>query len=120
MFFPFDVVILPSFFNNKELAKRAREGKLKPEEFQGGTFSISNLGMFAIDEFSAVINPPQAAILAIGRGKETVVINENGQPSISNRMVVSLSFDQRAMDEEVAATYLEELDALLSSPTSLL
>ncbi|PRP72829.1 dihydrolipoyllysine-residue acetyltransferase component of pyruvate dehydrogenase complex [Planoprotostelium fungivorum] len=105
----------------QELAKRARENKLKPEEFQGGTFSISNLGMFHIDAFSAVINPPQGAILAVGTGKPTPFIHElTGELGLSTVMTVTLSYDTRVIQEHSAAQFLDQLSTYLSHPHSLL
>ncbi len=89
----------------RELAGKAREGKLKPEEFQGGSFSISNLGMFGIKHFDAVINPPQAGILAIGKGEQRAVV-KNGALAIANVMTVTLSCDHRAIDGAVGAEFL--------------
>ena len=100
----------------KELAGRAKEGKLQPHEFQGGSFSISNLGMFGINEFSAVINPPQAAILAVGQGNP-VVNHETG--TVMTEMNITLSYDARVIGEEDAASFLESLVDLLSNPSLL-
>lgn len=94
----------------KELSLKARDGKLQPHEFQGGSFSISNLGMFGIREFSAVINPPQAAILAVGRGIPT--FNCSGQ--VNEVMKGTLSFDSRVIDEEVAAEFMQTFSTVLS------
>ena len=99
----------------RDLAGRARQGKLKPEEFQGGSFTISNLGMFGIDEFSAVINPPQAAIMAVGRGSKKVRVPayQPGQspkdmkPYSATVMTATLSFDRRVIDDAVAAQFLQ-------------
>eukprot|EP01041_Mallomonas_annulata_P005802 gene5802-11708_t len=95
----------------KELAGRAREGKLKPEEFQGGTFTISNLGMFGISEFSAVINAPQACILAVGSGVPRVLPPLPGSKSRSPRtattLTVTLSADRRVLDEAMASQFLQ-------------
>ncbi|KAL5139323.1 Dihydrolipoyllysine-residue acetyltransferase component 1 of pyruvate dehydrogenase complex, mitochondrial [Glycine soja] len=91
----------------KELAAKARAGKLKPHEFQGGTFSISNLGMFPVDKFCAIINPPQACILAVGRGNKVVepVIGTDGieKPSIATKLSLTLSADHRVFDGKVGA-----------------
>jgi len=101
----------------KELSTKAQNNKLLPHEFQGGTFSISNLGMFDIDLFSAVINPPQAAILAVGKGKKVVAVNEaTNQPMVSNHMVVTLSRDARVIDEDVAAKFLVAVKKYLENP----
>ncbi|HRJ67504.1 MAG TPA: 2-oxo acid dehydrogenase subunit E2, partial [Alphaproteobacteria bacterium] len=94
-------------------------GKLKPQEFQGGTISVSNLGMFGISQFSAIINPPQAAILAVGAGQERVVV-KNGQMAVANVMTVTASFDHRAIDGAVGAEYLQVFKKLIENPMGLL
>ncbi|OAD60297.1 hypothetical protein WN48_05344 [Eufriesea mexicana] len=101
--------------NIKELAEKARNGRLKPEEFQGGTFTISNLGMFGIKQFSAIINPPQTAILAVGTGREEL----DAALQKVMRMSTTLSYDRRAIDEEQAADFLAVLRAMLEDPTFL-
>ncbi|CAE6075951.1 unnamed protein product [Arabidopsis arenosa] len=97
----------------KELAQKARSGKLAPHEFQGGTFSISNLGMYPVDHFCAIINPPQAGILAVGRGNKVVepVIGLDGieKPSVVTKMNVTLSADHRIFDGQVGASFMSEL-----------
>jgi pyruvate dehydrogenase E2 component (dihydrolipoamide acetyltransferase) len=103
----------------RDLAARARDGKLKPQEFQGGTFSISNLGMFGVREFAAVINPPQSCILAIGAGEQRPVVTD-GQLSIATVMSCTLSVDHRAVDGALGAQYLSTLKALLEDPYTLL
>ena len=103
----------------RSLAAKAREGKLKPEEFQGGSFSISNLGMFGIKHFDAVINPPQAAILAIGKGEQRAVV-KNGALAIANVMTVTLSCDHRAIDGAVGAEFLGVVKAFLEEPLTML
>ena len=103
----------------KDLGGRAKEGKLKPHEFQGGTISVSNLGMFGIREFSAIINPPQAAILAIGAGGERAVA-KNGQLTVANVMTVTASFDHRAIDGAVGAEFLQVFKNLIENPMGLL
>ena len=90
----------------KGLAKKAREGALKPHEFMGGSFSVSNLGMFGVDAFSAILNPPQGAILAIGAGKDRVVLVA-GQPSTVQTMTATVSVDRRVVDEADAARWLD-------------
>ncbi|KAG9455011.1 hypothetical protein H6P81_007915 [Aristolochia fimbriata] len=99
----------------KELAQKARAGKLAPHEFQGGTFSISNLGMFPVDHFCAIINPPQACILAVGRGIEVVepVIGDDGteKPAIVTKMNLTLSADQRVFEGDVGGRFLSTLAA---------
>jgi pyruvate dehydrogenase E2 component (dihydrolipoamide acetyltransferase) len=103
----------------RDLAARARDGKLKPQEYQGGTFSISNLGMFGIREFAAVINPPQSCILAVGNGEQRAVV-EDGELKIATLMTVTLSVDHRAVDGALGAEYLGAFKALLEDPYSLL
>ena len=103
----------------KDLAGHAREGKLKPEEFQGGTFSVSNLGMYGISEFGAIINPPQACILAVGAGEEKPFV-ENGQVKIGTFMKCTLSVDHRAVDGAVGAEYLQILKQYIENPASML
>ncbi len=103
----------------KDLAVRAREGKLKPEEYQGGTFSVSNLGMFGIMEFAAVVNPPQACILAVGAGTQRAVVKD-GNLAVATVMNCTLSIDHRAVDGAVGAKYLAALKKLIESPLSIL
>jgi len=98
------------------LAQKAKKNTLKPEEFQGGTFTISNLGMFGITHFTAVINPPQASIPSVGGAKQEVVLDsETSKPTTSTKMTVMLNFDSRAIDEETAALFLAELSKVLTS-----
>ena len=103
----------------RELAGRARAKKLKPEEMSDGTFSISNLGMFGIDEFSAVINPPEGAILAVGQVREEPVV-EGGVVTVGKRMGMTLSCDHRVIDGAVGAAFLAELRALIEHPMRVL
>ncbi|WP_420547217.1 pyruvate dehydrogenase complex dihydrolipoamide acetyltransferase [Curvivirga sp.] len=103
----------------KELASKAREGRLMPEEFQGGTFSISNLGMFGIDNFQAVINPPQACILAIGAGKQQPIVKD-GELTIGTVMTATLSVDHRAVDGAVGAEYLKVFKSLIETPMGMM
>ena len=103
----------------KSLAERARNKKLKPSEFEGGSFSISNLGMFGIDNFTAVINPPQAAILAVGRGVERAVV-KNGKLEAATMMTVTMSCDHRAIDGALGATFLQAFKAYVEYPPSML
>lgn len=103
----------------RELAKRARERKLQPAEFSGGTFSVSNLGMFGIDQFTAIINPPEAAILAVG-ATETKPVWDNGQFVPRQRMRVTMSCDHRIIDGAVGARFLQTLKQLLESPLMML
>jgi pyruvate dehydrogenase E2 component (dihydrolipoamide acetyltransferase) len=101
------------------LAQKARERKLAPEEYTGSTFSISNLGMFGIEEFTAVINPPEAAILAVGAIQPTPVIKD-GQVVVERRMRVTLSCDHRVVDGATGAAFLETFTQLLEEPARLL
>jgi pyruvate dehydrogenase E2 component (dihydrolipoamide acetyltransferase) len=103
----------------RELAKRARERKLQPAEFTGGTFSVSNLGMFGIDQFTAIINPPEAAILAVG-ATETKPVWENGQFVPRQKMRVTMSCDHRIIDGAVGAKFLQTLRQLLEAPMMML
>ena len=103
----------------KDLAKRAKLGKLKPEEYQGGGFSISNLGMFGIREFSAIINPPHAGILAVGCTEKRAVVKNNAVV-IANVMTVTLSADHRVMDGAVGATFLNAFKKYMEEPINML
>ena len=103
----------------KNLAKKAKDGKLQPEEYIGGSFSISNLGMFGIREFSAVINPPQGCILAVGTGEKRPVVINN-EISIATIMTVTLSCDHRVVDGAVGAEFLSEFKNLIENPSLML
>ncbi|XP_036619794.1 pyruvate dehydrogenase protein X component, mitochondrial [Trichosurus vulpecula] len=107
----------------KALAKKARDGKLLPEEYQGGSFSVSNLGMFGIDEFRAVINPPQSCILAVGRSRPELRLSEDEEGNATlqqhDLMTVSLSSDSRVVDDELATKFLERFKANLENPVRL-
>jgi pyruvate dehydrogenase E2 component (dihydrolipoamide acetyltransferase) len=103
----------------KQLAKKARDGKLQPEEFQGGSFSISNLGMFGIDNFAAIVNPPQSCILAVARAVEKPVV-EHGQIKIAHMMNVTLSSDHRSVDGAVGAEFLKALRRFVEHPILML
>lgn len=103
----------------KCLAARARDGKLKPEEFQGGGFSISNLGMSGVKQFEAIINPPQSCILAVGAGEQRAVVN-NSQLAIAAVMSCTLSVDHRVVDGALGAQFLQAFKALIEEPYSLL
>ncbi len=104
----------------KSLAVKAKEGKLKPDEFQGGTFTVSNLGMLGIDRFSAIINPPQAAILAVGNILKKPVVGANDEIIVGQRQSFTLSVDHRVVDGAVGAAYLKELRELIEKPALLL
>ncbi|KAM6358771.1 pyruvate dehydrogenase protein X component, mitochondrial isoform 4-T4 [Alca torda] len=107
----------------KALAKKARDGKLLPEEYQGGSFSISNLGMFGVNDFTAVINPPQACILAVGRARPElkIVEDEEGNEKLKQHqlMTVTLSSDGRVVDDGLASKFLETLKANIENPMRL-
>ena len=103
----------------KDLAARARENKLKPEEYQGGTFSVSNLGMFGIREFAAVINPPQGAILAVGAGEQRPIVKDNAL-AIATMMSCTLSVDHRVVDGAIGAEFLAAFKKLVEDPLSML
>ena len=105
----------------KALIGKARGNQLKPAEYSGGTFSVTNLGMMGVDEFIAIINPPEAAILAIGGiVREPVVIGSGDEIAIRSRMKITISADHRVLDGVVAAKFLQEVKKLLESPFSLL
>src|SRR3984893_7412850 len=104
----------------KDLANRARNKRMKPEEFQGGTFTVSNLGALGIDSFSAVINPPQGFILAIGKVTKVPVIDDSDQIVPGHRMSITMSCDHRVIDGALGAEYLKELRHLLENPALLL
>ena len=104
----------------KDLATRARNRKLAPHEYQGGSFSISNLGMMGIDNFDAVINPPQGAILAVGAGKKRPVVLDDGSLSVATVMSVTMSVDHRVIDGALGAELLNEIVNYLENPLSML
>ncbi|WP_428543176.1 pyruvate dehydrogenase complex dihydrolipoamide acetyltransferase [Profundibacter sp.] len=104
----------------KDLATRAREGKLAPSEYLGGSFAISNLGMFGIDNFDAVINPPHGAILAVGAGVKKPVVGKDGDLSVATVMSVTLSVDHRVIDGALGATLLNAIVDNLENPVSML
>ena len=106
-----------------DLATRARDGKLKPHEYQGGTFSISNLGMFGVREFAAVINPPHGAILAVGKGEKRPVVrttDAGDELAIATVMSATLSCDHRVVDGAVGARWLNAFQRRLENPLSML
>jgi pyruvate dehydrogenase E2 component (dihydrolipoamide acetyltransferase) len=103
----------------KDLAARARIGKLKPEEFQGGGFSISNMGMYGVSEFAAIINPPQAAILAVAAGQQRPVV-KNGALAIATVMTCTLSVDHRVVDGALGAEWLAAFKTIVEDPLSLM
>ena len=104
----------------KDLAHRARNKRMKPEEFQGGTFTVSNLGGMGIDSFSAVINPPQGFILAVGKVAKIPVVDDCDQITVGYRMAITMSCDHRVIDGALGAEYLKELRHLLENPALLM
>jgi pyruvate dehydrogenase E2 component (dihydrolipoamide acetyltransferase) len=103
----------------KDLAGKAKNKELQPKDWEGNTFTISNLGMFGIDEFTAIVNPPDACILAIGGSKETVIV-ENGEMKPGHVMKVTLSCDHRVVDGVTGAKFLQTFQELLEEPVRLL
>ena len=103
----------------KDLAKRARERKLKPEEFQGGTFSVSNLGMFGIKSFSSIINEPQGCIMSVGAGEQRPVVKD-GQLAVATAMTVTLTCDHRVVDGATGARFLQAFKPLIEDPVAML
>lgn len=105
--------------NMKDLASKARDGKLMPEEYQGGTFSISNLGMFGIKQFDAVINPPQGAILAVAAGEQRAVVKD-GALAIATVMSVTLSVDHRVLDGAIGSEFLAAFKGYMQDPVTMM
>ena len=103
----------------KELAGKARDGKLKPEEYQGGTFTISNLGMFGVKSFNSIINPPQAGILSVGAGEQRPVVKD-GALAIATVISLTLAVDHRCIDGTPAAAMMKDLKAILEDPMQLM
>jgi len=103
----------------KDLAEKARAGKLPPEAYQGGSFTISNLGMYGIKHFDAIINPPQACILAVGAGEQRAIV-KNGTLVAANMITCNLSIDHRALDGAVGSSFLKALKGYIENPLSLL
>mmetsp|Transcript_15801 Transcript_15801/g.24323 ORF Transcript_15801/g.24323 Transcript_15801/m.24323 type:complete len:154 (-) Transcript_15801:58-519(-) len=109
----------------KEIAGRARENKLKPEELSGGTFTVSNLGMFGVHNFSAIVNPPQACILAVGGAQKSVVVKDasaegDDRFGVATTMNVTLSSDHRVVDGAVAAMWGQEFKKFIENPELML
>ncbi len=105
---------------SRDLIERAQEGRLTAEEYAGGTFSVSNMGMYEVDSFSAIILPRQSAVLAVGSVKKVPVVGDNGQITVGQRMKVTLSVDHRVSDGAEGARFLSELRRLLGRPVTLL
>ena len=104
----------------RELAMKAKAGNLRPEEFQGGSFTVSNLGMYGVSSFDAIINPPQAAILAVGAGVKKPVVLDDGSVEPRTVMTVSIAADHRVIDGALAATFVGELKGILEQPAQML
>ena len=104
----------------KELAEKARSKKLLPNEYQGGSFSISNLGMYGIDNFDAVINPPHGAILAVVTGLKKPLVNDDNSISVANMMSLTLSVDHRVIDGALGAELLQSITKYLEDPVLML
>ena len=103
----------------KDLAERARSRKLKPEEFQGGTFSISNLGMFGIRSFASIINEPQGAILSVGAGEKRPVV-KNGELAVATVMTVTLTCDHRVVDGAIGSRWLAAFKGMIEDPITMI
>ena len=103
----------------KELATKAKENKLTMDEYSGGTFTVSNLGMFGLDNFVAIINPPEAGILAVGKMEDTPVVR-NGEVVIRPIMVLTLSYDHRVVDGAPAAQFIVRVKELMENPYLML
>jgi pyruvate dehydrogenase E2 component (dihydrolipoamide acetyltransferase) len=105
---------------SRELAGKAKAGSLKPEDYAGGTFTVSNLGMLGIEEFTAIINPPQAAILAVGATIMTPIANDKGEVVVIPQMKMTMSCDHRVVDGALGAMYLKTLVGFLEDPVMML
>jgi len=106
--------------NNKEMAARAREGKVKPDDIRGSTFTVSNLGPFNVEQFSAIINPPEAGILAVASARKTPIVLADGTLGVGQRMKVTLSVDHRVSDGAEGAEYMQAFRTLIETPMRLL
>ncbi|MFW5802015.1 MAG: dihydrolipoamide acetyltransferase family protein, partial [Spirochaeta sp.] len=104
----------------KVLIEKARNNALQPNDYTGATFSISNLGSFGVDEFTAIINPPGAAILALGRTQKTPVVGENNEIRVASTMTMSLSCDHRVIDGALGGRFIHELKQMIESPVRVL
>jgi pyruvate dehydrogenase E2 component (dihydrolipoamide acetyltransferase) len=104
----------------RDLAARARERKLKPAEYQGGSSAISNLGMYGVREFSAIINPPQATILAVGAARRQAIEKPDGGVAFAGMLTATLSCDHRAVDGALGAELLAAIKALIETPVTML
>ncbi len=104
----------------KDLAGRARDRKLAPHEYQGGSFAISNLGMYGIDNFDAIVNPPHSGILAVGAGVKKPVVNAEGELAVATVMSVTMSVDHRVIDGALGADLLNAIKDNLENPVAML
>lgn len=104
---------------NKEMIARAREGKVRPEDIDGSTFTVSNLGAFEVDHFIAIINPPEAGILAVGSAKNVPIVNEEGELTVGTRMKVTISVDHRVSDGAEGAEYMKAFKDMIENPMRL-
>ena len=104
----------------KDLATRAKERKLVPKEYQGGSFAISNLGMFGIENFDAIINPPHGSILAVGAGQKQPIVKADGALASATKMSVTLSVDHRVIDGALGARFLSAIAGYIEKPLSML
>ncbi|OJJ20793.1 pyruvate dehydrogenase complex dihydrolipoamide acetyltransferase [marine bacterium AO1-C] len=104
----------------KDLVSKTKDKKLQPADWEGSTFSVSNLGMFGVEDFTAIINPPDACILAVGGIKQTAVVNDEGQLEVGNVMKVTLSSDHRVVDGALAASFLKTLKQMIENPYMML
>jgi pyruvate dehydrogenase E2 component (dihydrolipoamide acetyltransferase) len=104
----------------KDLAQRARDRKLAPHEYQGGSFAVSNLGMFGIENFDAVINPPHGSILAVGAGQKKPIVDRDDQISTATIMSVTLSVDHRVIDGALGANFLKAIAENIENPIAML
>jgi pyruvate dehydrogenase E2 component (dihydrolipoamide acetyltransferase) len=100
--------------------KRAHAGKLSQEDLEGGTFTISNMGMLGVESFTAIITPPQAAVLAVGTARGEVIVDDKGEPGIAPIMRLTLSADHRILDGADAADFLTDLKSYLEAPVTLI
>ena len=103
----------------KELAVKAKDKKLKPNEYEGGGFSVSNLGMFGVQSFTSIINPPQSCIIAVGAGEERAIV-VNGKIEVATMMTVTMSCDHRVVDGATGAKFLQTFKQFIEEPASML
>ena len=102
------------------MGRKAHAGKLAPEDLDGGTFTVSNMGMLGVDSFRAIITPPQAAVLAIGAVKGEVIVDESGEPAVAPIMRMTLAADHRILDGADAAEFMATLKSYLEAPVTLI